>query len=99
MEQAGLVESQFVSETAPFPSCHASTIVQAADGHLVCAFFGGSKEGAKDVCIWASHFNAGRWTPPEQVADGNQPDRSRQPCWNPVLFAPRSGPLLLFYKV
>jgi predicted neuraminidase len=33
------------------------------------------------------------------VADGAQPDGTRQPCWNPALFQPRGGPLMLFYKV
>jgi predicted neuraminidase len=41
----------------------------------------------------------GSWTTCARVADGEQPDGTRFPTWNPVLFQPRSGPLLLFYKV
>ena len=33
------------------------------------------------------------------MADGAQADGTRHPCWNPVLFLPSRGPLLLFYKV
>jgi predicted neuraminidase len=33
------------------------------------------------------------------VADGGQPDGTRHPCWNPVLFLPSRGPLILFYKI
>src|SRR5258707_4209333 len=33
-----------------------------------------------------------------KVADGVT-DGKQLPCWNPVLFRPKDGPLLLFYKV
>lgn len=34
-----------------------------------------------------------------EVANGIQNESLRYPCWNPVLFQPREGPLMLFYKV
>ncbi len=90
---------EFVFESAPFPSCHASTIAQTKAG-LVTAFFGGTAERHPDVGIWVCLHREGAWTPPVEVATGVQPDGSRQPCWNPVLFqSPGDGPLLLFYKV
>jgi predicted neuraminidase len=94
----GLVHSEFIFEAAPFPSCHASTIAETKLG-LIAAWFGGQHEKAPDVGIWSSRWIDGRWTAPSEVADGAQPDGKRFPCWNPVLFQPRSGPLLLFYKV
>ena len=39
-QPAAIVQSEFVYETAPFPSVHASTIVDTRAG-LVIAFFGG----------------------------------------------------------
>jgi predicted neuraminidase len=95
--------SEFIFQEAPFASCHASTIEESS-GHLVAAWFGGSREGRDDVVIWVSRKVDDKWSDPVEVADGVQyhrPDGSvhRHPCWNPVLFQPTTGPLLLFYKV
>ena len=93
-----VVRSEFIYETAPFPSCHASTIEETKSG-LITAFFGGTDEKDPDVGIWVSRHANGKWTAPTEVANGVQPDGKRNPTWNPVLFQPKSGPLLLFYKV
>src|SRR5882724_2933251 len=95
---AGILKSEFIFETAPFPSCHASTIAQAKDG-LIAAWFGGRSERSPDVGIWVSRFEGNKWSPVTEVANGLQKDGTRLPCWNPVLFQPKTGPLLLFYKV
>lgn len=97
--KGALMKSEFIFEHAPFAECHASTIVEASKGALVSAWFGGAHEGARDVGIWLSRVEQGRWTEPVEVATGVQADGSRWPCWNPVLFQPKSGQLLLFYKV
>ncbi len=96
--QPGYVSGEFIFTSAPFPSCHASTIVETDRG-LVAAWFGGMHERHPDVGIWVSRHEADGWTKPIEVADGVQSDDRRFPCWNPVLFQPKSGPLLLFYKV
>jgi predicted neuraminidase len=95
---SGKFMAEFIFTHAPFAECHASTIAET-EGHLVAAWFGGTSEGRPDVGIWLSRFQEGRWTAPESVADGRQADGSRLPCWNPVLFQPRTGPLLLFFKM
>ncbi len=95
--EKGVVKSEFIYETAPFPSCHASTIVETKDG-LACAWFGGSAERSPDVCIYVSRNENGKWTAPVEVANGIGFTTNRLPTWNPVLFQPKSGPLLLFYK-
>ena len=101
--------SEFVFERAPFASAHASTIVETREG-LAAAWFGGTREGAADVGIWVSRrlgslprrspepAEAG-WTAPIEVATGVQPDGTRHPCWNPVLFQMPDASLALFYKV
>ncbi|HVJ69480.1 MAG TPA: sialidase family protein [Caulifigura sp.] len=93
-----VLKSEFIYESAPFPSCHASTIVESKNG-LVVAWFGGTDEGEKDVGIWVSQLKDGKWTAPVEVANGVQTDGTRHPCWNPVLFQPKDAPLMLFYKV
>lgn len=91
--------TEFLNDQAPYPQCHASTIVEASPGHLVAAWFGGTREGAPDVGIWLARHDGTRWLAAVEVADGKQPDGTRHPTWNPVLFAPPEGPLVLFYKV
>jgi predicted neuraminidase len=89
---------EFIFESAPFPSVHASTLAETRDG-LVAAWFGGTREGASDVGIWVSRRVNNKWTTPVEVATGVQPDGTRHPTWNPVLFELRPGELTLFYKV
>jgi predicted neuraminidase len=97
--QSGLLKHEFIYETAPFPACHASTIVENSRGGLSAAWFGGTYERHPDVGIWVSHLNSGQWTAPIEVANGIQEDGTRHPTWNPVLFQPKGASLMLFYKV
>src|SRR6185437_17075915 len=94
----GVKTQEFLFEHAPFPSCHASTICQTPTG-LIAAYFAGAKEGAPDVGIWVSLQDKSQWGEPVEVAIGVEAEGKRVPCWNPVLFQPEKGPLLLFYKV
>jgi predicted neuraminidase len=94
-----IVKSEFIyqPEDVPFPSCHASTIIQNGKG-LMAAWFGGTAEKNPDVGIWISKYLKGKWTKPVEVADGVQHKDKRYPCWNPVLFD-TGKEILLFYKV
>jgi len=51
------------------------------------------------VGIWVSRLDSGTWSRPVEVADGVMSPQRRYPCWNPVLFQPKQGPLVLFFKV
>ncbi len=95
---AKILKAEFIYESAPFPSCHASTIVETKSG-LFAAWFGGSDEGEPDVTIWTARHNGRNWSAQMEAATGVQVDGKRFPCWNPVLFQAPNGPLLLFYKV
>ena len=87
-------------EDRPFKECHASTVVEAEDGSLVCAWFGGTAEGDPDVGIWISRFVQGKWAPVQVAAKVNQTAH-----WNPVLFRDRETKdpdrkgVFLFFKV
>lgn len=98
-ERNAILLEEFIYESAPFPSCHAVTLVETADGTLMAAWFGGYHEGHKRVGIWTSRKINGKWTPPVEAANGLQDDGRYLPCWNPVLFQPKNGPLTLYFKV
>ena len=84
----------FPLDDAPTPSCHASTICRNADGALLSAWFGGSRESADDVEIWLSRRGADSvaWEKPVQMSAP-----SECACWNPVLYADGNR-VTLFFK-
>jgi predicted neuraminidase len=96
--KAEVLKAEFIYESAPFPQCHASTIVETNGGFLA-AWFGGTHERNPDVCIYTSALKDGKWSQPVLVADGIMNDTLRYPCWNPVLFKTDNGNIVLYYKV
>ena len=90
--ESPVLSSTFVYEQAPFPSCHASTVVELEDG-LLAAWFGGQHERAPDVAIWSARFDGRAWSAPAKVAE-----EPGIPTWNPVLWREASGALILFYR-
>lgn len=89
----------FPLDNAPTPGCHASTLVETRDGRLLTAWFAGTDEGNNDVGIWVSRWDKDAWSKPVEAANGVMSPQKRFPCWNPVLFQPKKGPLVLFFKV
>lgn len=88
------VQSEFIWADAPFPSAHASTIVETREGALISAWFGGTDEGEPDVGIWSSRKEpGGAWTAPVELFK-----EPKQPAWNPVLFRNAEGAIWLFAK-
>lgn len=97
--EQSIVSSEFIYDAGdvPFPSCHASTIIQNGNS-MMAAWFGGTAERDPDVGIWISSFEKGKWSKPVEVANGIQHKSKRYPCWNPVLYN-TGKEILLFYKV
>jgi predicted neuraminidase len=82
----------------PTPECHASTIVETRSG-LTAAWFAGTHESNSDVGIRVARHDGTKWLESVEVVDGTEGEDKDYPCWNPVLFQPKKGPLMLFYKV
>ncbi|MFC3878656.1 exo-alpha-sialidase [Algoriphagus namhaensis] len=93
-----ILRSEFIYESAPFPECHASTLVETSDG-ILAAWFGGTRERNPDVSIYTSRLSGEKWSTPEMVADGVVDENLRYPTWNPVLFQNKPEQLTLFYKI
>ncbi len=87
------VSKEFIYKEAPFAQCHASTILEAQNGDMLAAWFGGTKEKAPDVAIWMSRRTADGWSAPVEMARHEQ-----MPTWNPVLFRAQDGVTWLYYK-
>ncbi|TCK75731.1 putative neuraminidase [Acidipila rosea] len=84
---------EFIYTSAPFPSAHASTLVELKNGDYLAAWFGGTAEGQPDVAIWSSRRTASGWSAPVELAR-----EANVPTWNPVLFHAKNGRLWLYYK-
>jgi len=85
-------------DNRPTPECHASTIVETGSG-LVAAWFAGKHENNPDVGIRVARHDGTKWLESVEVASGAEGEAQDYPCWNPVLFQPKTGSLMLFYKV
>ena len=77
--RAGIVKGQFINEKAPFPECHASTIVETHDGTIVAAADLPAPPGATiylridargDRYDFLYSVGADEWTPLFRDADG-----------------------------
>lgn len=92
-KEVHVILSEFIFTKADFEQCHASTIVELENGDLLTAWFGGKREGHRDVAIWYSRKHGEKWSQPKVLVD-----EEGVPCWNPVLFRDRDNKVWLFYK-
>ncbi|HEY65309.1 MAG TPA: exo-alpha-sialidase [Caldilineae bacterium] len=89
------LRKRWVFKTTPdIPSCHCATLLSLPDGELLCAWYAGSREGARDVAIYGARLQPGSeaWSPAEVIAD--TPGFSDG---NPVLFLDGHGRLQLWF--
>ncbi|HBJ37073.1 MAG TPA: hypothetical protein DDZ51_20435, partial [Planctomycetaceae bacterium] len=102
-DSSPLYERQFLESHPDAPSVHASTITQLRDGRMMAAWFGGSREGGKDVSIYGAFWNVQTetWDTPSVIVDaqsaGRELGRYIKKVGNPVLYCDRSGRVWLYY--
>lgn len=88
-----IVLEEFIFTKSPTRDCHASSLLELANGDLLCTWFGGTREGAPDVKIWLSRkLRGGQWQLPVSVADGDG-----KTCFNPVLVQLKGGDIQIYY--
>lgn len=85
------------------PSAHSSTICSLPSGDLFVVWYGGSREGAADVALFASRLAAGaaQWAVPVKVVDRalaeSELDRRIKKVGNAVVFPDAAGTLWMIY--
>ncbi len=95
-------ETRIVSSGFP-PSVHSATAVETAGGRIRAFWYGGSREGAKDVAIYSAVFDpsSSAWSPQEVVTTSEETardlDRYVKKLGNPVVTRDSLGRLWLFY--
>lgn len=82
------------------PSVHAVSLAPMTSGRLLAAWFGGTREGARDVSIYLSRFDGRQWSPAETIATPARMSAATghytRKLGNPVLHVDARGLLHLF---
>jgi len=92
-----------VNGETPDMISHVSTIAPDGRGDLVCAWYSGSREGARDVSIYLARLDRETftWSGPEVLMDRERSSRELgryvKKLGNPVLVSGLEGRLWLFY--
>lgn len=90
-------------DNAGVASVHAATLANLPDGEVGAWWYGGTREGAKDVAIYFARFDprVGKFTPPKAVITRQQlsADLGRyiKKLGNPATILDRNGRLWLFF--
>ena len=67
-DPAGSIRTHIL-DAAGQPTVHSATLANLPEGGVGAWWYGGGREGGKDVAVWSSRFDpeADRWTPAETV--------------------------------
>lgn len=93
----------FIGENPGGASCHVSSIADLGEGRLIAAWYAGSREGARDVGIYASIYTPGKgWATPLRVVDrqmaSHELARYVKKVGNASLARASDGAIWMFYS-
>ena len=101
---APFIKHDFISPGTAGTMVHVGSICEATDGQLAAAWYGGTREGAKDVAIFFSTKSPGTntsWLSPRVIVDRvtatRELKRYIRKVGNPVLFSGPGKQLWLIY--
>ena len=59
----------YACEDCLVPSVHGANVIEKLDGDLLATWFGGSREGGKDVVLWGADYSVSSqsWTKPRHI--------------------------------
>lgn len=93
----------YACEDCQVPSVHGASVIEKMDGGLLATWFGGSREGGKDVVLWGADFSLGsrRWSTPRHLIGPLETKaalgRYIKTVGNSVLVRGSQGDLWLYY--
>ena len=96
-------QRQFITEARPAPFVHAPALVETRNGDLLAVWYAGTREGRRDVRLFAARRRQGRatWDEPWTLIDRRSIQASLmrfvQTIGNPVLGRDRDGRIWLFF--
>ncbi len=78
--------SHFIEHHPPLAYAHCPSLCETASGKIVCAWYAGSREGAKDVAVWMSDLDRTNTAADRRVADDTPVESvidSEHRTWSP----------------
>lgn len=98
--------SRWIEHHAPLGFVHCASLSESLSRELVCVWYGGSREGARDVRIWMSTLNQSpgaecTWSLPNDIMDFRRASLGTEQfvkkIGNPLIFHDSQGRLWLLY--
>jgi len=93
----------FVNQATPGVSCHVSSLAVAGKEKLICTWYAGSREGARDVAIYRAFYDEinSRWSEPGVLIDrstcSREMRRAVRKLGNALVMRDSRGRLWLFF--